>query len=180
MSEPAVDTPVTKKTPRWRRWLVEILIFAGLFLAFQAWQLRDAARGPAPAFVAEHLDGTPFDLAAWRAEHPGRAVLLYFWADWCPICKTTAGSVGNIAGDWPVTGIATQSGNAAAVAAFMTEKGYRWPSLADPDGRLMQRYGLPGTPAFVIVAPNGTIRFVAVGYTSEIGLRLRLWWTERT
>jgi len=76
VNEAAVDTPVTKKTPRWRRWLVEILIFAGLFLAFQAWQLRDAARGPAPTFVADHLDGTPFDLAAWRAEHPGRAVLL--------------------------------------------------------------------------------------------------------
>lgn len=167
------------KPPRWRRWGLEIAIFVGALLAFQAWQLRDSARGPAPAFHGQLADGGNFDLAAWRAAHPGRAGLIYFWAEWCPICKTTAGSVTNIAADHPVVTIATQSGDSAAVARLLAEKGYRWPTLADPRGAIMQQYGLPGTPGFAIVAPDGNIRFTAVGYTSEIGLRLRLWWASR-
>ena len=61
----------------------------------------------------------------------------------------------------------------------MQEKGYQWPTLTDADGKIMQRYRLPGTPAFVVIAPDGNIRFVSVGYTTEIGLRLRLWWAGR-
>lgn len=165
--------------PRWRRWLLDGLILLTLFAAFQLWQARHAPRGAAPQFAGQRVDGQPFDLAAWRAEHPGRATLLYFWADWCPICKTTAGSVGNIGADWPVIGIATQSGPSAQVARFMQRQGYDWPALPDRDGDIMRRYGLPATPSFVIIDPAGNVRFVSLGYTSEIGLRLRLWWASR-
>ena len=173
MSEPS--TP-----PRWRRWLIDGLIFLVGIVALQIWQVRDAARGPAPEFSGQHLDGRPFALADWRAADPGRAHLLYFWAEWCGVCKTTAGSVSNLAKDWPVTSLAVQSGEAAEVAKVMQEKGYAWPTLADPRGSLLRQYGLPGTPSFVIIAPDGRIRFVTVGYTSEIGLRLRLWWASQS
>lgn len=171
--------PGVKNSPRWRRWLFEIAIFLALFAAFQAWQLRDTARGQAAEFNAVLLDGTTFNLREYRTAHPGQPLLLYFWADWCPVCKTTAGSVSSIAADWPLLTIATQSGDAAAVQRFMQEKGYRWPTLADQGGEIMQDYRLPGTPGFVVIAPDGEIRFVAVGYTSELGLRLRLWWAGR-
>lgn len=171
-----MSAETTGKPPRWRRWALEIAIFVAAFLAFQAWQLRDTARGPAPQFAGVQTDGQAFDLAAWRAAHPGQQLLIYFWAEWCPICKTTAGSVGSIAADHPTITVATQSGDGAAVARFMAEKGYRFPTLADADGAIMKSYRLPGTPGFVILAPDGNIRFVSVGYTSEIGLRLRLWW----
>ena len=175
------ETPAASPPPgRWRRWVLEALIVVVLIVAFQAWQLRDSARGPAPEFAGQRLDGSGFDLAGWRREHPGQAVLLYFWAEWCPVCKTTAGNVSGVARDWPVTSIAVQSGPGEAVARFMQAQGYRWPTLADPQGDILRRYGLPGTPAFVIVAPDGTIRFVAVGFTSELGLRLRLWWASRS
>lgn len=170
------DTGAPAKAPRWRRWLLEGLVFLALFAAFQMWQLRDTARGLAPVFAGQRLDGSSFDLAAWRAEHPGQPVLLYFWADWCAVCKTTAGNVTGIARDWPVTSIAVQSGDSTAVAAFMRDKGYAWPTLADPKAAILRDYGLPGTPTFVIIAPDGHIRFVSVGFTSELGLRLRLWW----
>ena len=172
--------PAVNKPPRWRRWLVEIILFAALLVAFQAWQLRATPNaGAAPDFHGTQIDGSAFDLADYRTAHPGQPVLLYFWADWCPVCRTTAGSVSSIAADWPVMTLATQSGDAAAVQRFMQEKGYQWPTLADPHGQIMQRYRLPGTPAFVVIAPDGNIRFVSVGYTTEIGLRLRLWWAGR-
>lgn len=175
------ETPVNASNPsRWGRRALEALIFVALIVAFQAWQLRDSARGPAPDIVGQRVDGSAFDLAGWRREHPGQAVLLYFWAEWCPICKTTAGNVTGVARDWPVTSIAVRSGTAEPVSRFMQAQGYRWPTLADTQGDILRRYGLPGTPAFAIIAPDGTIRFVSVGFTSELGLRLRLWWASRS
>lgn len=168
-----------KSRPRWQRWALEGLIFLTIFIVFQLWQARDTPRGAAPHFAGQQVDGQPFDLTEWRTQHPGQVQLLYFWADWCPICKTTAGNVSSISADWPVTSIATQSGDAAQVAKFMRESGYRWPTLPDPNGEILKKYGLPGTPAFIIINPAGDIRFVSIGFTSEIGLRLRLWWASR-
>lgn len=174
-----MNDTATPKAPRWRRWLPEAAIFIVVLTTFQLWQQRDAARGPAPNIVASYLDGTPFRLSDWQGAHPNRAGLIYFWADWCPVCKTTAGSVSSIAADWPVTSIAVQSGDAASVIRHMQVSDYRWPTLTDTEGALLRRFGLPGTPSFAIVAPNGDIRFITMGYTSELGLRLRLWWASR-
>lgn len=174
-------TPAQPETrrPLWRRWGLEALIFVSVFIAFQMWQLRDTTRGPAPEIAAQRLDGSPFSLAAWRGEQASRATLLYFWAEWCPVCRTTAGNVTALAEDWPVTSIVSQSGEAPAIARLMQERGYAWASLADARGEIMKQYGLPGVPGFVVIAPDGAIRFVSVGYTSELGLRLRLWWASR-
>jgi thiol-disulfide isomerase/thioredoxin len=174
--EPAAPAP---KRPRWRRWVLEATIFLTVLVAIQAWQLRDVARGPAPDFAGQRLDGTPFDLAGWRAQHAGQPVLLYFWAEWCPVCRTTAGTVTAVAEDWPVTTVAMQSGGAAEVAAHMAAHGYRWPTLVDARGEITRNYGFAGVPAFAVIDPAGDIRFVAMGWTSEIGLRLRLWWAGR-
>ena len=165
--------------PRWRRWALEALIFFAIVIGVQIWQARDAERGPAPNFAGPLVDGRPFVLAEWRAAYPGRPLLLYFWAEWCPICKTTAGNVSNISADWPVTSIATESGSAEQVAEFMRKSGYRWSTMPDPRAEILRQYGLPGTPAFIIINPAGDVRFVSVGFTSELGLRLRLWWASK-
>lgn len=165
---------LAKKRPKWRRWAAEAAIFLVLLLAFQLWQLRDAARGPAPGFTLERTEGD-FDLAQWRAEHPGKPVLLYFWAEWCPVCKTTAGNVGGVSADWPVMGISIQSGPPEKVAKTLKERGYAFPSQADPAATVLADYRLPGVPAFVVIDPAGNISGVSMGYTSELGLRTRLW-----
>lgn len=172
---PNPDTP----QPLWRRWGLEALIFIAFFTAFQLWQTRATPRGPAPQFVGQQVDGQAFDLTAWRQQHPQQASLLYFWAEWCPVCKTTAGNVTGVATDWPVTTIAVQSGPAEQVAKLMQERGYGWATVPDSDAKILQQYGLPGTPAFVVIDPAGNVRFVSVGYTSELGLRLRLWWASQ-
>lgn len=175
-----IAAPAARTVPRWRSWGLEAAIFIAAFVAFQMWQLRDTARGPAPDFTAQRIDGSAFRLAEWRGAHAERATLLYFWAEWCPVCRTTAGNVTALAADWPVISVVSQSGDGAAVRRVMAERGYAWPSVIDRRGDIMKQYGLPGVPGFVIIAPDGDIRAVSVGYTSELGLRLRLWWANRT
>ncbi len=58
---------------------------------------------------------------------------------------------------------------------FRRAESVSFPVLNDPDGAIAAHWGVRGVPASFIVDGAGQIRFVEVGYTTEIGLRLRLW-----
>lgn len=161
---------------RWLRWGAEIGGVVLIVLAVQLWQSRDVPGGPAPAFAAPMSDGRAGSLGDWRAAHPGQAVAIYFWADWCPICKAQEGNITALRADWPVLTVAMQSGTAPQVAKALRERGLDWPTVIDADGAIAARYGLHGVPALVIVDANGNLSSVAVGYTTTPGMRLRLWW----
>jgi len=48
--------------------------------------------------------------------------------------------------------------------------------INDESGVLSQSYNIRGVPVSFIVNKENQIKFVEVGYTTELGLRLRLWW----
>jgi peroxiredoxin len=158
--------------PRWRRVTAEILLFALIYLAFRAWMQRDLPSGPAPVVQGITLDGRHVDLAALGK---GRPVLLHFWATWCPVCKLEQGTIDAVSRDYPTLTIATQSGDAQAVQAFMHEQELHFPVLLDEQGELLRRYGLHGVPATFVIDARGHIAFREIGYTTGWGLRLRLW-----
>jgi len=173
-----MDRDAGGRRRRWARWAAEIGLVLLVFFGIQWWQARDVPRGPAPDFTAPMADGTRSGLGAWRAAHPGATFGIYFWAEWCPICKAQEGSVDALRANWPVLTVAMRSGDAAAVATDLRERGLDWPTAVDADGGIAARYGLHGVPAFVVVDGRGEIRSVAVGYTTEFGMRLRLWWAS--
>jgi thiol-disulfide isomerase/thioredoxin len=103
-------------------------------------------------------------------------VLVHFWASWCPVCRAEQSSIAAIAQDnQNVITIAMQSGTPEQVAAYMREQGIAFPVLNDPDGHIARAWGVHAVPVSFIIAPDGEIRFVEVGYTTQIGLRLRMW-----
>jgi thiol-disulfide isomerase/thioredoxin len=173
-----MDKIIPQQAALWKRWLLEAAIFLSLLLGVQLWQTRDVPGGPAPPLRGTLARGGEISLDAWRAQHPGQAVLLYFWADWCPICKIVAGSVNAINDDWPLLTIALQSGPDSQVAQTLAEQQHDWLTVVDPNGQITARYGFKGVPAFVVLDAAGNIRFVDAGYTSEMSLRLKLWWAE--
>lgn len=164
-----------KPKRRWWRIAVEVLFMIAIVLALRAYLQRDIVTGPAPAFAGTQIDGTPVALAQYR----GAPVLIHFWATWCPICKAEQGSIAAIAQDHRVIAIAMQSGGAATVAQYLREQRWAVPVLVDEDGTLARAYGVRGVPASFVVDGTGIIRNVEVGYTTEWGLRLRLWWAGR-
>ena len=166
-----------------RRWLTDwrshvwtVLLVLGVGWGVNAWQTRHIPSGPAPAFSAP-LAGTPTEISleTWRAQHPGRAVALHVWAEWCPICRMEESSVSAVQQDWPVLTIAMRSGDATRVARELNARGLHWLTAIDADGSLAARYGLKAVPAFIVLDADGQIRHAAVGYTTEAGMRLRLW-----
>lgn len=165
-----------KRTRRWPRWLLEIAVALLIVLLVQAWLTRDAPRGPAPAINEVLLDGTtPVSLASLQ----GKPVLLYFWATWCPICSLQQGSIDAIADDHSVLTVAMDEASPAEIRAYMTESGVNFPVVHDPVADIARDYAIRGVPTSFILDPAGDIRFVETGYTTGIGLRLRLWWAGR-
>lgn len=159
----------------WRKWLGR-LGFAVFLLAVvfgvRFYQHSTLVEGPAPALRAPLLDGGVFDLAAQR----GRPVLVYFWATWCPVCRLEQGSIESLARDHQLVTVALQSGGSATVLKYRSDNGLRAPAINDPDGALARAWGVRATPTFFFVDRDGLIRFHELGYTTEIGLRFRLWW----
>jgi thiol-disulfide isomerase/thioredoxin len=167
------------KSRRGRRWWIDIAIVAVAFFAVHAFVTRDVVRGPLPPLQGVLADGSAVDVAQWQAAHGGGAFLLYVWASWCPICKTVEGSIDSVARDAPVLTVAMQSGDGAQVGRFLAGRGFRWPTLVDDDARLSRELGVGAVPTLIFVGRSGEVRAVTQGYTSEIGIRLRLWWAGR-
>ncbi len=162
----------------WRSHALTLLILAVVVLAVNTWQTRHLPEGMAPDFQAElagAVGAQAISLEAWRAQHPGRAVALHFWADWCPICRAEEGSVSDVQQDWPVLTIAMRSGDPAKVTRVLQQRELPWLAAVDEDGSLSARYGLKAVPAFVVLDAQGRIRHASVGYTPELGMRARLW-----
>lgn len=156
------------------RWIVTGVLLAGLLLALHGYQTRGVARGPAPEFQGRLLDGQPVSMQAFR----GRPVLLHFWASWCPVCALQQASIDRIARDHAVLTVALDDAATQEIREWMRSRGVAYPVLHDAQGRIAGRFGVRGVPTSVVIDARGEIRFVEVGYTSEAGLRLRLWWVD--
>jgi peroxiredoxin len=166
------DPSNKSRSPKWRSLAINVLVFVVVMGGIRAWQQRDIVSGSAPALQGLTLAGQPYKLPA----HPARPVLVHFWATWCPVCRTEQSSIAAIAHDDPdVITIAMQSGKPEEVARFMKEQGIDFPVMNDADGSISNTWGVHAVPASFIIAPDGQISFVEVGYTTGIGLRLRLW-----
>jgi thiol-disulfide isomerase/thioredoxin len=156
----------------WRGRVIQILLFVLLVAGIRFWQQRDMVSGAAPVLQGMTLAGKSYTLPA----HPDRPVLVHFWATWCPICRTEQSSIADIAHDYPnAITVAMQSGKADAVTSHMREQGITFPVVNDPDGSIARAWGVHAVPVSFIIGSDGKIHFVEVGYTTGIGLRLRLW-----
>ena len=167
---PETTDRVGRRRPRWLRWSIELVLIVLVIVAVQWWQARDLVEGAAPPLAGLLVNGAPYQLDP--AQGP---TLVHFWAEWCPICRVEEDSIENIASDWPVMTIATTSGSADEVAAYLRQQGLTMPVLLDEAGQLAQAWGVNGVPATFIIDRDGGIVHAAMGYSTEWGLRLRLW-----
>lgn len=158
---------------RWKRWGIEALILLAVVIGISLWQNRGLPEGPAPALAGFRTDGS-----AVKAGPAETARLVVFWATWCGVCKAEAGNIEAVAGHWPVISVAMQSGDREEVAKYLAEKRLKVPAIADDDGDITGPWGVRVVPAHFVLDPAGNIRFRVVGYTTEWGLRLRLWWAQ--
>lgn len=159
------------KRRRWLLWAAQAAVVVALVVGVNWYRTRDAASGPAPVILGTMLSGASVEMQSYR----GEPLLVHFWATWCPICRAEESSIASLAHDRPVLTVAMQSGGQAEVATYLRDRQVQFPVVVDEQGAIAQQYGVTGVPASFIVDQHGRIRFVEVGYTTEIGLRVRMW-----
>ena len=175
--------------PLWRRLVARlrwhgrshfgtVLLVLAVLAGAHLWQTRHVPPGPVPDLPLLLSTGESTTLGAWRARHPGQPVALHVWAEWCPICRAEEHNITRLQAAWPPRTVAMQPGGAAQVQRVLDQRGLPWATVVDDSGALARRLGVQSVPAFLVLDAQGQMRAASVGYTSEIGMRLRLWWAR--
>lgn len=159
------------------RTITQILIVVAVFIGIRVYMNQGNLKpGPAPSFSARLVDGKLFSLADMK----GKPLLLHFWATWCKICSLTDGTIDDLAKEMQVVTIAIESGEPDEIRKVMQERGLSFPVVADAAGTLANLYHVKGVPTNFIIDAEGNIRYVEVGYTTGIGLRIRMWLAQNS
>lgn len=156
------------------RIVFQAVIVLLVYFSIRYWKSLDNIEGPAPVIRATSLSGQAFDLR----EHKNMPLLVHFWATWCPVCEMENANIASVAEDYRVITIASWSEGAKEVSSYMQEQALNMPVIIDEDGEWAKLYGVKAVPASFFINPDGVIQFIETGYTTELGLRLRLWWLE--
>jgi len=154
-----------------RNGLVFIALFVAILAMLASGKYLDRTRkhGPiklvgnvqgvtAPDFTLLSLDGSKVKLSDFR----GKAVLLNFWATWCPPCKVEMPWFEELQKQYGkdglvVLGVAMDDSEPASIAKFASELGVNYPVLLGTD-KVSDDYGeVQYLPTTFYISRDGTI-----------------------
>jgi peroxiredoxin len=130
----------------------------------------------APSFTLKTPEGRPVSLSDFR----GKAVLLEFFATWCPHCNAEAPHLKSLADSlstarYAVVSVNADGEDAASVYAYHRYFGLPFPALVDPSsdpgsfhrpgspGRVSTAYRVGSYPTFYVIDPKGRITWRSDG-----------------
>jgi thiol-disulfide isomerase/thioredoxin len=124
-----------------------------------------ASSPPAPALRLPDLDGEIIELASLS----GQVVVVNFWATWCPPCRHEMPSLERLVQktrDRGVTVLAVNIGeDVDTVSSFLSQldPAPSFPLLFDQEAGTLEAWDVVGLPTTIVVAPDGTLAYRAVG-----------------
>ena len=113
-------------------------------------------------------DGNPVTMKQLR----GHAVLLDFWATWCPPCRAEAPIVDKISRRWSdrgvfVVGVDTDTADQGDPREFAIAHGLTYPIVRDLSGTVSRSYEIESIPTLVVVSRTGRVVAVRTGITDD-------------
>jgi thiol-disulfide isomerase/thioredoxin len=105
-----------------------------------------------------------------------KSTIVYFWATWCPICKLESSNVESISNKYNVISIAVNSKSNKNIIEYMKKNNLHFNTINDENGALSKKFKIKAFPTILIYDKNKNLIFTEVGYTSYIGLLLRMIW----
>ncbi|MFT7108433.1 MAG: thiol-disulfide isomerase/thioredoxin [Psychrobacter glaciei] len=103
--------------------------------------------------------------------HRGKVVYLDFWASWCGPCRQSLPLLNELRNEFRKKGFEVIAVNLdedkADAKAFLKQFPVNYPVLLDPNGKVPQKYDVPGMPTSYLIDRSGKIRQVHVGFKKQ-------------
>jgi peroxiredoxin len=133
-------------------------------VASLAWAAQTLS-GPAPGFTLTSRDGAQVSLASLK----GNVVMVNFWATWCVPCRQEMPHLQALYERYHDLGfellaVNVEKDKAAEVSKWLDETPVTFPVLFDPNNQVTKLYKVQTMPSTVLVARDGTMRFIHHGY----------------
>jgi len=159
------------------KWNIKSLVkelFIGALLLFIFTNIISYLRKPElPSTQLPELHVRLLDGSSYQAKE-GKALVMHFWATWCPTCKLEASNIEAVSKEYEVLTIAVNSGNNAQIKAYMADKDLSFHVVNDSEGVLAKQFHVEAYPSTFIYNAQGELQFTEVGYTSTAGLLARM------
>ncbi|HER2678182.1 TPA: TlpA family protein disulfide reductase [Streptococcus pyogenes] len=136
--------------------------------------------GPmAPDFELKSVDGKTYRLSDLK----GKKVYLKFWASWCSICLSTLADTEDLAKmsdkDYVVLTVVSPGHQGEKSEAdfkkwFQGTDYKGLPVLLDPDGKLLEAYGVRSYPTEVFIGSDGVLAEKHIGYAKKSDIKKTL------
>ena len=164
------------KSHKWISTLIEATIIVLVLVLFSWYQNRGtlAADGAmAPDFTLQSLDGKTYQLS----QNKGKKVLIYFFAPWCSICHMSGGNLNDLRvartdEELEILVVGLSYEFPAEIQDFANELQLTMPVLYGTEQQMLD-YKIKGFPTYFVIDEDGKVTHRSVGYSTDLGLRLR-------
>lgn len=146
------------------------LVLSILVMALFGCTARNDTSAAASDFKLQDLNGKTVKLSDFK----GKAVLIDFWATWCPPCREAIPGIEKLYKTYSgkglvVLGISLDEGDWDSVKSFATERGITYPVLKGTED-VASRFQVRTIPMMVIINKEGKIvkRYLGLGDDDEL------------
>lgn len=163
-------------------WLNQILIFIGIFILITWWQQKDMLstgnENLSPSFKLVSMEN---EVISFDPTKSGNKTLIYFFAPWCSICHASIDNIEAIkessqdqinfyiiALDWK---------SKQEISEFLSQHNLTIPVLLGSRST-SDAFQIKGFPSYYVIDKKGKIKHRDMGYTTELGMRVRLGLTK--
>lgn len=150
---------------------LQLIVLTVMIWGVDLWMTRNTVHATPPPINRLTIAGEQFSTASFK----GQASLIHFWGTWCPICNIEQGTIDNMGENYPLVTVAMQSGSDDEINTYLSDKGVNYRVINDNSGAISEQYGVKSVPTTFVLDREGNIKFVTQGYSSELGLRFKLW-----
>ena len=129
---------------------------------------------PAPGFELKDTEGTTVSLASLK----GKTVIIDFFATWCGPCRKGMPVLMDIAKQRADDGVVLYAIDldepAEKIKSFLEKQGWSLNVLMTGDSKVADEYMVGGIPHTVIVAPDGSLQFIEIGFHGKEQTELQI------
>jgi peroxiredoxin len=140
-----------------RRWFL-IIALSSLAMLFEASPCPALSEGDSvPEVILKATDGKSVSLRAMK----GNALVVIFWATWCPTCKEQIGHLSELQKDYPrrslqIVGISSEDED--TVKGYLKTRPLPFPTLIDYGFRVHKTFGAFAVPVTFVIDRSCIVR----------------------